>query len=105
MSTPYLDNLREGLTKEAGGIKSLLTRLRLGREFPRLALWQQMQGAKQMEQMNKLHKANKVLSVLGGAGGMALVLDALGALDLGKITGRGRPERPPMIQPPTVIHY
>jgi len=91
------------MEKEASGFSDFITRLRLGKEFPRLALYQQMNGAKQLEQMKKLRTANKVLSVLGGAGGLTMLLSSLGVLDMGKLTGRGQ-ERPAM-QPPTIIHY
>jgi len=101
MNTPYLDHLRMEMNKDAGFLSNLKMKYLLGNEFPRLALYHQTTGARQLEQIAKLKKNNKLLSVLGGAGGLALLLNALGAVDLGSVTGRGR-QAPPA---PTVIHY
>ena len=103
MNTPYLDNLRGNLVKQAGGLSNMLRRLRLGREFPRLALYQQLDSAKKVQELAKLRTANKWLSVLGGAGGLALLLNLADSRG-GMLGGLGKKE-PPVMQPPTVIHY
>jgi len=97
MSTKYIDGLREGLEKDAGMFSNLARRFRLGKEFPRLALYQQLEGARTAEQLAKLKKTNKIMSAVAGAGGLALLLNL--------VNGRGATGESRQPAAPTIVHY